>query len=86
MILWLVKYTSGVTYSTRKIKLYITCKIVLSLFSRAVKFLFEILSKYDPEQQRSFLQFITGSPNLPVGGKPGFSLSVFRIGDDLTSA
>ncbi|XP_072330044.1 E3 ubiquitin-protein ligase TRIP12 isoform X6 [Scyliorhinus torazame] len=36
--------------------------------SRAVKFLFEILSSFDGEQQRLFLQFVTGSPRLPVGG------------------
>ncbi|KAM3834807.1 E3 ubiquitin-protein ligase TRIP12 isoform 4-T6 [Vipera latastei] len=36
--------------------------------SRAVKFLFEILSGFDSEQQRLFLQFVTGSPRLPVGG------------------
>ncbi|NXY45076.1 TRIPC ligase, partial [Ceuthmochares aereus] len=36
--------------------------------SRAVKYLFEILSSFDSEQQRLFLQFVTGSPRLPVGG------------------
>ncbi|XP_062604886.1 E3 ubiquitin-protein ligase TRIP12-like [Saccostrea cucullata] len=36
--------------------------------SRAVKFLFEILSFYDDTEQRQFLQFVTGSPRLPVGG------------------
>ena len=36
--------------------------------SPAVKFLFEILSSFDNEQQRLFLQFVTGSPRLPVGG------------------
>lgn len=39
-----------------------------SLLSRAVKYLFEILSSFDSEQQRLFLQFVTGSPRLPVGG------------------
>lgn len=33
-----------------------------------MKFLFEILSSFDNEQQRLFLQFVTGSPRLPVGG------------------
>ena len=37
--------------------------------SRAVKILFEILSCYTQEEQRLFLQFVTGSPRLPVGGK-----------------
>ncbi|XP_030237247.1 E3 ubiquitin-protein ligase TRIP12 isoform X5 [Gadus morhua] len=36
--------------------------------SRAVRFLFEVLSSKDAEQQRLFLQFVTGSPRLPVGG------------------
>ncbi|XP_060069438.1 E3 ubiquitin-protein ligase TRIP12-like [Ylistrum balloti] len=36
--------------------------------SRAVKFLFEVLSSYDGTEQRKFLQFVTGSPRLPVGG------------------
>ncbi|XP_069194924.1 E3 ubiquitin-protein ligase TRIP12 isoform X3 [Procambarus clarkii] len=36
--------------------------------SRAVKFLLQILSEYTSAQQRSFLQFVTGSPRLPVGG------------------
>lgn len=37
-----------------------------------MKYLFEILSSFDSEQQRLFLQFVTGSPRLPVGGR--FSL------------
>ncbi|XP_077987999.1 E3 ubiquitin-protein ligase TRIP12-like isoform X2 [Glandiceps talaboti] len=36
--------------------------------SRAVKYLFEILTSYTTIQQRRFLQFVTGSPRLPVGG------------------
>lgn len=36
--------------------------------SRAIKFLYEILSSYTPDEQRQFLQFVTGSPKLPVGG------------------
>jgi E3 ubiquitin-protein ligase TRIP12 len=36
--------------------------------SRAVSFLFSILSSYTAEEQRRFLQFVTGSPRLPVGG------------------
>ncbi|XP_051580923.1 E3 ubiquitin-protein ligase TRIP12-like isoform X5 [Myxocyprinus asiaticus] len=36
--------------------------------SHAVRFLFEVLSSFDAEQQRLFLQFVTGSPRLPVGG------------------
>ncbi|XP_074599417.1 E3 ubiquitin-protein ligase ctrip isoform X2 [Brevipalpus obovatus] len=36
--------------------------------SKAIKFLFEVLSDFNPEDQRKFLQFVTGSPRLPVGG------------------
>lgn len=37
--------------------------------SRAIRFLLEILTSYDTHEQRLFLQFITGSPRLPTGGK-----------------
>ena len=36
--------------------------------SRAIKFLFEIMSDYNVEEQRRFLMFITGCPRLPIGG------------------
>ncbi|KAG5322801.1 TRIPC ligase, partial [Pseudoatta argentina] len=36
--------------------------------SRAIRFLFEVMSKYNSEEQRQFIQFVTGSPRLPVGG------------------
>jgi E3 ubiquitin-protein ligase TRIP12 len=36
--------------------------------SHAVQMLFEIISTYNAQEQRSFLQFVTGSPRLPVGG------------------
>lgn len=36
--------------------------------SRAIRFLFEVMSKYNSEEQRQFVQFVTGSPRLPVGG------------------
>lgn len=40
--------------------------------SRAIQFLFEVLSSYDREEQRMFVQFLTGSPRLPVGGNANF--------------
>ncbi|CAG9853614.1 unnamed protein product [Phyllotreta striolata] len=48
--------------------------------SRAIKFLFEVLSSYDREEQRMFVQFLTGSPRLPVGGFKALSppLTVVR--------
>jgi len=36
--------------------------------STAVKHLFEIMCSFNSDEQRQFLQFITGSPRLPVGG------------------
>lgn len=39
-----------------------------TLESRAIRFLLEILASYDTNEQRLFLQFLTGSPRLPTGG------------------
>ncbi len=36
--------------------------------SRAIRDLVEIMSEYDGPTRRSYLQFITGSPKLPIGG------------------
>ncbi|KAG5888420.1 hypothetical protein JTB14_016323 [Gonioctena quinquepunctata] len=48
--------------------------------SKVIKFLFEVLSSYDKEEQRMFVQFLTGSPRLPVGGFKALSppLTVVR--------
>jgi E3 ubiquitin-protein ligase TRIP12 len=40
-----------------------------TLDSPAIKMLFDVLSSYDNVQQRGFVQFVTGSPKLPVGGQ-----------------
>ena len=37
--------------------------------SATVQNLFEVLSTYDTLEQRQFIQFVTGSPRLPVGGE-----------------
>lgn len=37
--------------------------------SRAIHDLLEIMSEFDLPNRRSYLQFITGSPKLPIGGK-----------------
>ena len=37
--------------------------------SKAIRELIEVLSEYDAPTRRAFLQFITGSPKLPIGGK-----------------
>ncbi|KAL0280843.1 UNVERIFIED_CONTAM: hypothetical protein PYX00_002014 [Menopon gallinae] len=51
-----------------------------TLDSKAIRFLFEVLSNYNATEQRLFLQFVTGSPRLPVGGFKSLSppLTVVR--------
>ncbi|GBE89625.1 hypothetical protein SCP_1602880 [Sparassis crispa] len=48
--------------------------------SRAIRDLLEVMSGYDAPVRRSFLQFITGSPKLPIGGFRGLNppLTVVR--------
>lgn len=36
--------------------------------SKAIQFFYDILSTYTHDEQRLFLQFVTGSPRLPIGG------------------
>ena len=36
--------------------------------SKAIRDLIEIMTIYDTAGRRDFLQFITGSPKLPIGG------------------
>ncbi|EKM50678.1 uncharacterized protein PHACADRAFT_264072 [Phanerochaete carnosa HHB-10118-sp] len=48
--------------------------------SRAIHDLLDIMSEYDLPMRRSYLQFITGSPKLPIGGFRGLNppLTVVR--------
>ncbi|KZT67358.1 hypothetical protein DAEQUDRAFT_673424 [Daedalea quercina L-15889] len=48
--------------------------------SRAIHDLLEIMSEFDSPTRRSYLQFITGSPRLPIGGFRGLNppLTVVR--------
>ncbi|KAF5361746.1 hypothetical protein D9756_002251 [Leucocoprinus leucothites] len=41
--------------------------------SRAIRDLIEIMSEYDVSTRRGYLQFITGSPKLPIGGFRGLN-------------
>lgn len=52
--------------------------------SKAIQFFYEILSTYTKEEQRLFLQFVTGSPRLPTGGFKALSplLTIVRKSDD----
>ena len=47
--------------------------------SRAIQFLFEVLSDFDTVEQRQFIQFVTGSPRLPVGGESLHYASSWRV-------
>lgn len=40
-----------------------------NLDSKSVRNLLQTMSEYDAQQRRDFLQFITGSPKLPIGGE-----------------
>ncbi|KAH8832939.1 hypothetical protein DL96DRAFT_1667384 [Flagelloscypha sp. PMI_526] len=48
--------------------------------SRAIRRLLEVMSEYDAPTRRDYLQFITGSPKLPIGGFRGLNppLTVVR--------
>jgi len=48
--------------------------------SKAIQNLIEIMAEYDSLTRRSYLQFITGSPKLPIGGFRGLNppLTVVR--------
>ncbi|KAF2098199.1 hypothetical protein NA57DRAFT_76992 [Rhizodiscina lignyota] len=39
-----------------------------NLDSKSVRNLLTVMSDMDPQQRRNFLQFVTGSPKLPIGG------------------
>jgi len=40
-----------------------------NLDSKSVQNLLQTMSELDPQAKRDFLQFVTGSPKLPIGGK-----------------
>ena len=37
--------------------------------SESVKNLLHVMTEFNPSQRRLFLQFVTGSPKLPIGGQ-----------------
>lgn len=49
--------------------------------SRTVQHLLAILSEMTQEERRDFLQFTTGSPRLPIGGKKQRCLRLYVIAD-----
>lgn len=40
-----------------------------NLDSKSVRNLLQVMSELSPQERRDFLQFVTGSPKLPIGGK-----------------
>ena len=44
--------------------------------SKTIGYLFNTLASYSEEEQRNFLQFVTGSPRLPIGGFAGLTPSL----------
>ena len=55
--------------------------------SKSVRNLLQVMSELDVQQRRDFLQFVTGSPKLPIGGRanPDASLNLHGHGlPDLT--
>jgi len=49
-----------------------------NLDSPAVRYLLQVMTELSPSVRRDFLQFVTGSPKLPIGGMsitftPGFA-------------
>jgi E3 ubiquitin-protein ligase TRIP12 len=37
--------------------------------SKSIRNLLQTMSELDAQQRRDFLQFVTGSPKLPIGGE-----------------
>lgn len=50
--------------------------------SRAIRMLIDILASYSRDEQRLFLQFVTGSPRLPTGGTVHNFIIIFRLRTD----
>lgn len=57
--------------------------------SPQIRWFCEILGSYSVEEQRAFLQFVTGSPKLPVGGfktlTPPLTVVKRSVGADATT-
>lgn len=52
--------------------------------SASVRNLLQTMSEFDLQQRRGFLQFVTGSPKLPIGGKYFFLYGTSKKRTDLT--
>jgi E3 ubiquitin-protein ligase TRIP12 len=50
-----------------------------NLDSKSVRNLLSVMSAFGQEERRDFLQFVTGSPKLPIGGESCFPLSIIAV-------
>lgn len=48
-----------------------------NLDSRSIRNLLQVMSELSDQDRRDFLQFVSGSPKLPIGGK--LLSSIFRL-------
>jgi E3 ubiquitin-protein ligase TRIP12 len=64
-------YDSNSRYSTFLTVALVDCVKAdhgFNIDSKSIRNLLEILSSLSPNDRRTFLQFLTGSPKLPIGG------------------
>jgi hypothetical protein len=54
-----------------------------NLDSKSVRNLLATMSEFDAQQRRDFLQFITGSPKLPIGGSSPVLHSLFSEANNI---
>lgn len=68
-------------FSVETLKAHVVGRQGYSSDSRAMQWLFSILSEFTGAQQRGFVRFVTGSPRLPVGGLKSLKppLSIIRV-------
>lgn len=39
-----------------------------NLDSKSIRNLLQVMAEFEPQSRRNFLQFVSGSPKLPIGG------------------
>ena len=50
--------------------------------SKVIQFFWDVVKKFDDENQRKFLKFVSGSPRAPVGGLKELKFKIQRAGPD----
>ena len=68
-------------WTIEELRQYCVLSRGLALDSPVIEYLFQALITFSSEEQKQFLKFVTGSPNLPVGGlyslKPRLTIDTF---------